>query len=123
MIPYAVYKVIHLVGVMMIYMSLGAVTLHVINGGGRDHSWRKPVMITHGIGLIFSLVAGFGLLARLGFVQGPTPTWVWLKVGIWLVFGGLTAVLVRQKQLAKPVWALTLVLGAFAAYLAGNKPF
>ena len=123
MISYAVYKIIHLVGVLMIYLSLGGVATNAINGGGRNHSWRIPIAITHGIGLLLSLVGGFGLLARLGIVQGGMPGWVWAKLGIWVLFAALVTVLVRKPSAAKPVWALTILLGAVAAYLAGSKPF
>jgi hypothetical protein len=123
MISYSVYKIIHLVGVLMIYLSLGGVATNVINGGGKKHSWRIPIAITHGLGLVLSLVGGFGLLARLGIVQGGLPGWVWAKVGIWLLFAVLVTLLVRKPGVAKPVWALTILLGAVAAYLAGSKPF
>ena len=123
MISYSVYKVVHLLGVLMVFLALGGVTMHVINGGGKDHSWRKPVAITHGIGLLLALVGGFGLLARLGVMHGTLPGWVIAKLGIWLVFAVLVGVVVRKKSWAKPLWLITLLLGGLAAYLAGSKPF
>lgn len=65
MLSYSVYKVIHLLGVLMVFLSLGGITMHSINGGGRDHSWRKPVAITHGIGLLLALVGGFCKISSL----------------------------------------------------------
>jgi hypothetical protein len=123
MISYEIYKVIHLVGVLMVFLSLGGLITHVANGGTKNHSWRKPIAITHGIGLLVSLVGGFGLLARLGIVQGGLPAWVWIKLGIWAVFAALIGVLIRKPSVAKPVWPLMIVLGAIAAYIAGSKPF
>ncbi|MCB0351160.1 MAG: hypothetical protein KDD38_08250 [Bdellovibrionales bacterium] len=123
MVSYAVYKVIHLTGVLMVYLALGGVTLHVINGGGKDYSWRKPIAMTHGIGLFLALLGGFGLLARLGIVQGIFPTWVFAKLAIWTVFAVMVSVLMRKKSWAKSIWFITLFLGGFAAYLAGSKPF
>jgi len=107
----------------MVFLALGGVTMHVINGGGKDHSWRRPVAITHGIGLLLALVGGFGLLARLGVKYGTLPGWVIAKLGIWLVFAVMVGVVVRKQSLAKPLWLLTLLLGGVAAYLAGSKPF
>lgn len=107
----------------MVYLALGALTMHVINGGTKEHSWRKPLAITHGVGLVLALVGGFGLLARLGIIHGMLPTWVILKLVIWLVFGALLGVLIRKPHIAKPVWIMMIVLGIFAAYLAGSKPF
>jgi hypothetical protein len=123
MISYAVYKVIHLAGVLMVFLSLGGVATHSINGGEKKHSWRKPIAITHGIGLLLSLVGGFGLLARLGIVHGGLPGWVWGKLVIWAVFAVMIGVLIRKPAFARPLWLVVIILGSGAAYLAGSKPF
>lgn len=123
MISYSVYKIVHLVGVLMVFLALGGVATHAINGGAKGHSWRKPIAITHGIGLVLSLVGGFGLLARLGIVHGGLPGWVMAKLGIWLLFAVLIGVVSRKPGWAKPIWPLIIILGATAAYLAGSKPF
>jgi hypothetical protein len=96
--------------------------LHHILGGTRDHAWRKPVAITHGIGLFLVLLGGFGMLARLG-IHWPWPGWVLVKVVIWIILGALGAVAARKTTLAQPLWWMTIVLGGLAAYVAGNKPF
>lgn len=123
MISYSVYKVVHLVGVMMVFLALGGVTMHAIQGGAREFPWRRPAAITHGIGLVLALVGGFGLLARIGIMHGSLPGWVIAKLGIWVVFALLVGVVIRKKTWAKSIWILTLVLGGLAAYLAGSKPF
>ncbi|HZX60505.1 MAG TPA: hypothetical protein VFF51_02025, partial [Candidatus Methylomirabilis sp.] len=87
MIPYLVYKNIHLVGVFMILMALGGLLLHSITGGTQEHSWRRPVAITHGVGLLLVLLGGFGMLARIG-IYWSWPGWVTGKIIIWLLFGG-----------------------------------
>lgn len=123
MISYSVYKVVHLVGVLMVFLSLGGVATNAINGGQKNHSWRKPIAITHGIGLLLSLVGGFGLLARLGIIHGGLPGWALAKLGIWILFAVLIAVVSRRPAWARPIWSVIIVLGATAAYLAGSKPF
>jgi len=123
MISYSIYKIVHLLGVLAIFLSLGGVATNAINGGGRGHAWRKPIAITHGIGLLFSLIGGFGLLARLGIVHGGLPGWVIAKLAIWFVFAGLIGVMIRKPNWAKLLWPVILVLGGLAAYLAGYKPF
>ena len=123
MISYAVYKVVHLVGVMMVLLALGGVATNFANGGAKTHRWRKPIAITHGIGMLLSLVGGFGLLARLGIVHGGLPGWIWAKLGIWMVFGGLLGLLPRKPNWAPALWPLIILLGGLAAYLAGSKPF
>lgn len=122
MISVAVYKNIHLIGVFMVLMALGGMLLHRINGGMQQHAWRKPVAITHGVGLLLVLLGGFGMLARLG-IFWPWPGWVTVKVIIWIVLGALVTLIFRKPTLAKPLWWMTIVLAGLAAYLAGNKPF
>jgi hypothetical protein len=122
MISLLVYKNLHLLGVFMILVALGGLILQQIQATTREQVWRKPVAITHGIGMVLVLVAGFGMLARLG-ITWPWPGWVIGKMIIWLVLGLLVAVIGRAPALAKPLWWITIALGAIAAYLAFNKPF
>jgi hypothetical protein len=123
MISYPIYKVLHLLGVLMVFLALGGITMHVINGGGKDHSWRKSIGITHGLGLLFSLVGGFGLLARIGVSHGDFPGWAIAKLAIWALFAIMVGVVIRKKEWAKQIWFSTIFLGFVAAYLAGSKPF
>ncbi|ETX04168.1 hypothetical protein [Candidatus Entotheonella palauensis] len=121
--PYTFYKVIHLIGIFMIMISLGGVTTYALNGGDKaGNVFRKGLGITHGIGLVLVLVAGFGLLARIG-VSWPWPGWVYIKVIIWLIFGGLSAVAYRMGSKGQGLWYVMIVLGGLAAYLAVYKPF
>jgi hypothetical protein len=122
MLSFLVYKNLHLLGVFMLLVALGGVTLQQINATAQENIWRKPVAITHGIGLLLVVVSGFGMLARLE-IFWPLPGWVIAKLVIWVIFGGLIAVLGRAPSLAKPLWWITIALAAAAAYLALNKPF
>ncbi|MGH7382612.1 MAG: hypothetical protein ACREKR_10360 [Candidatus Methylomirabilales bacterium] len=122
MIPFLVYKNIHLVGVFMILMALGGLLLHSITGGTQEHSWRRPVAITHGVGLLLVLLGGFGMLARIG-IYWPWPGWVTGKIIIWMLFGGLVGVIFRRPGLARSLWWVAIALAGLAAYLAGHKPF
>jgi hypothetical protein len=122
MIPLLVYKNLHLLGVLMIFVALGGLILQQIQATTRVQVWRKPVAITHGIGMVLALVGGFGMLARLR-ISWPWPGWVLGKIIIWLVLGVLVALVGRAPALAKWLWWITIALGAIAAYLALNKPF
>jgi FtsH-binding integral membrane protein len=122
MIALEIYKNIHLLGVFMILVALGGLILQQINTRNREQVWRRPVAITHGIGMVLVLVAGFGMLAR-GGIHWPWPGWVIGKIIIWLVFGVLIAVIGRSPGLAKPLWWIAIALAGVAAYLALNKPF
>lgn len=116
------YKVLHLVGIFTVILSLGGMCLHVISGGTRDYAGRKWSAIFHGIGLLISLVAGFGLLAKEGFMQA-LPGWAIAKLIIWLILGGLPALIYRKPQLARAFWILILAFGGTAVWLVIYKPF
>ncbi len=116
------YTVLHLVGIFSVILSLGGMCLHVISGGTRNYPGRKWSAMFHGIGLLLSLIGGFGLLAKLGYLHG-LPGWAVAKLVIWLILGGLPALIYRQPKLAKLFWVLILAFGGMAAWLATYKPF
>lgn len=123
MISYPVYKLIHLAGILALFMALGGVLLWSINGRTRDDNrWRKTLAIVHGVALFVILLGGFGALARLG-IMWPWPGWIVVKFTIWLILGGLVAVIYRKPAWGVALWWLTLLLGITAAYVALLKPF
>jgi hypothetical protein len=118
MISYLGYKVVHLLGIFLVMVSLGALS-PVAAGGGRSGISRLA-RIAHGIGLLVVLVAGFGLIARLAF-PWPWPVWIWLKLFVWVLLGGVAGLVPRAGKAAGALLYLIPVLGAAAAYLAIYK--
>jgi hypothetical protein len=122
--PYEAYKVLHVLGILFLFVALGGVALHAWNGGTKQtNQGRRAVSAMHGLGLFLILLAGFGMLARLGMVQGGLPGWVLAKLVLWLVIGGLFLMPYRRPGTAKPLFFLVPLLGALAAVLAIYKPF
>ena len=119
---YLVYKLIHLSGIFMILMSLAGMTMHVATGGKKKTSLYKRAAIAHGIGMFVALLGGFGMLARLG-IHWPWPGYIFVKVGIWVVMGGLITFIYKKPSKSTLFWNLTLVLAIAAGYLALMKPF
>lgn len=119
---YETYKILHLLGILLVFVALGGTALYAANGGNRsDNRYRGLVTALHGVGLLIVLVAGFGLHARLG-IDG-LPPWFIAKLGIWVLLGVIIIVPYRQRGLAAALlWALPLI-GALAAWLAIAKPF
>ena len=116
---YEIYKVLHLLGLSLVVLSLGGIILHVIYGGSKQsNSFRKGAMITHGVGLLLLLVAGFGMLARLGIHS--FPGWVVGKVVIWLILGAFVGLAYKQN-LARKLWFIVPALVVIAACLAIYK--
>ncbi len=122
MLSYPVYKLIHLLGIFMTFVSLGGVLLYVLNNGTKvDNRCRKTVAITHGIGLFFVLLGGFGMLARLQ-IHWPWPGWVIVKAIIWVVLGGFNVVVYRLGSRGQALWYILILLGVLAAYMGVMKP-
>lgn len=122
MISYPVYKLIHFLGIFMVMCSLGGLVLQRIQAGSASATWRRPMMATHGLGLFLALLGGFGMLARMGLVNG-LPGWIHAKLTIWFLLGVVVVLLRFKPQFAKPVWWASFSLAALAAYFAINKPF
>lgn len=116
---YQTYKLIHLTGVLMVFLSLGGLIGRALLED-KGTSLKKFAGMTNGIGLILALVGGFGLVAKLGYAFRG---WVIAKLILWLVFGVMIAVVNRKPQHARVLWWVVIGLGGLAAYLAGSKPF
>jgi hypothetical protein len=117
---YEFYKVLHILGLSLVVLSLGGIIHHVINGGTKQSdAFRKGTMITHGVGLLLLVVAGFGMLAKLG-IYSP-PAWVIAKIGIWLALGAFVAIAYKKAALAKKFWVAVPVLVVVSAFLAIYK--
>lgn len=119
--PYEFYKTLHFAGILMTFLSLGALMFHAELGTGKSHPWRKSVVISHGLGLFLVLLAGFGMLAKLQ-IHWPWPLWVIVKFVIWLVLGGSVALFYKKPRANRYFWWGVFVLGVLAAYMATWKP-
>lgn len=109
---YELYKLLHLLGILITFMALGGLALAA--AGGNRSGGGALGAVTHGLGLVIVLVSGFGLLARLG---AGFPLWVVLKLVIWLLLGAALVVLKRAPSLARVMWVVIPLLGGLAAWL------
>lgn len=118
------YKLIHLAGILMVFMSIGGLALHAANGGTKaSNSARRLVSITYGVGLFIILLGGFGWLGSTGMMSAGMPGWTWAKLGIWMAVGALLALPTVRPELSRFVWIAAPILGVIGAWLARNKPF
>lgn len=123
MIPAELYRAIHLVAIMLLFLSFGGLAMVVAAGGTRDSNPnRKLLAALHGTAAFLVLLGGFGLLARLGLTSG-FPGWVWAKLTIWVVLTFAVLLPYRKPHLARPLFLLYPVLGLGAALTAIYKPF
>lgn len=119
------YRVVHLLGITMAMVSLGGLALNtLVQPGPLQPSHRRLVSITHGVGLLITIVAGIGLLHKSGYGDmSAWPGWVYLKFLIWLLVGGSLTLIKRVRSSAGMMWFLLPLIVMVGAYLALVKPF
>jgi hypothetical protein len=114
MIDLNTYKLVHLIAIFALFLALGSAAV----SEKAKSRWVAPV---HGIALLLILVAGFGMLARLG-IQGSLPGWIVGKLVIWFLLGASLAI-ARRKLLPIGAYLFIVVsLGGIAGALALWKP-
>jgi hypothetical protein len=111
------YKVLHVLGLALTALGLGAIL-----GAGKEGGGRRPGLVLHGLGIVVLAVAGFGIMARLGYNEpSKWPSWLIAKMVVWL---GLAAspLLVRFGLPRFLGWVIVAGLVVLAAWLALAKP-
>jgi len=112
------YHFIHLIGLILVFVGYG---------GLLSSEGAKKAMKWHGIGLVISLVSGFGMLAKMGkgLPEGApslyTQHWVIIKIALWLVLGFLPVLSKRRVLSPQVVVLLAILTGAALAYLGYFK--
>ena len=121
---FPIYRLIHFIGIFALYLSIGGLFLHALNGGTKETNGnRKIVAITHGVAMFAVLLGGFGMLAsfqRAG-VATSHDAWVITKLVLWLLMGAMIALPYRVPSLARPLWLALPFVGGFAAWVASVK--
>lgn len=112
------YQIIHYVGIFALLFALGSLFT----------KYNKGAVIGHGIALLLILVGGFGMQAKYkagyAVTYGSTwPTWLIVKIVIWVIFGGIVVLAKKNKLPTLAAWLLCVGLASAAAYLAMFKPF
>jgi hypothetical protein len=120
---YAIYRLLHLGGMFAMFMALGGIALHVVNGGTKQsNTGRRLIAALHGTALFIILLGGFGMLARLKIVQGGLPPWIYAKLAIWAVMAAMGTLMYRQPVLARWMLVALPLLGMLASWVAVTKP-
>ena len=115
-----IYKVMHLVGIMVVFLGLGGAIIRSANNANRG---RMIAAMTSGIGLLLILVSGFGMKARYegAGMEIGWALWIVLKILIWVAIGASLVFINRKPRLALLLWICLIVLGGLAAYLGIYK--
>ena len=115
----AFYNILHFIGILMLFLGYGALLGRSL-AGSDDARVKKLGSITSGVGLVLMLVAGFGLIAKIGYSY--TSPWLLVKFVVWLALGGLVALINRKPALAPVLWWGLVVLGGLAAVMVYTRP-
>jgi hypothetical protein len=122
MIPFGTYKWLHLVGVFLILFAFGSLIFRSSAKAESPDFSKRWLSVAHGVGMLLSLVGGFGMLARLGISGQEWPWWVSVKFAIWLALGLLMTPVNRAGHRSKIWWWLILLAAISAAYIGLNHP-
>jgi hypothetical protein len=116
---YEFYKLAHVIAVLFLFTSLGVLAA---TAGSPSARLRRMASIAHGVALALIFIAGFGLLAKLGYF-GAIPAWAYLKMAVWAVLALAVVPLKRKPEWAPALWLLMPAVGGFAVWLAVTQPF
>ncbi len=121
MLTYSTYKLLHVAAIFLMLSGVGGVwALKAASDSQNYPKLRKLLMTIHGIAMFLILLGGFGTMARLG-ISMPWPTWIWIKLVIWIVLGGLPVLLSKGSGASKALFFLAPVFAAVAAWAAINQ--
>lgn len=115
---YEFYKILHFSGLILTFTSLSGYIFYLVQNKANEK--RKFFSIVHGLGLLILLVSGFGLAARLGYMQ-QLPNWIYIKLAIWVVIGGALVIIKRQILSPVIIYSAVVILGMLAAITAVTK--
>lgn len=115
-----IYNLLHLVGVFLVYLSYGGLIFRAALNSD-NVSLRKFGGIFSGIGLFLILLGGFGMHARYGYSW--SAGWLIVKLIVFVLFGGLIALINRKPELSKTWFFVSIILGFIATTMALFKPF
>ncbi len=118
----SLYKVIHIAGVLLVFVGLGGLALRTMAGHATEKDANSKLgAVFHGIGMLLVIISGFGAMAALA-VPGM-PGWIVAKLVLWVALGAAMVLAKRKPETARALWFALPVLGMLAAYLAIYKPF
>ncbi len=121
---YTVYKLLHYLGIALLLLAIGGICVHAINSDDKkSNAARRLILSMHGLGTFLILLAGFGMLAKIGDQGMGFPGWLWPKLAIWVALAASIALPYRDRKIS---WAIVLaapILVLLSAYFALYKPF
>lgn len=115
MLSYEFYKILHVVCILLFTGSIAVQFFSEVS--------PKSMKIISGVTSLFILVAGMGLLARLGVShKAGWPVWAYVKLGVWVLVSALGPILAKRLKSNRALgYYLILALMFIAVYSAVTK--
>jgi hypothetical protein len=82
---------------------------------------KKRVMMVTGIASLGMLVAGVGLMHKMGYEW--SAGWIWVKIACWVALSALPGMAYRRRERAGMFIVIALVLVLIAVSMVYYKPF
>ncbi len=114
---YHFYKITHLIGISVRALGVGG----MMAGGEK----RKTFAMLQGIGLLVTIVSGFGLLAllaKLKLTSSYVPHFAIVKIVLWVVIAMLPMLFRKLKTPLPAAILISIILVGIMAYLGVVKP-
>ena len=93
---YEFYKFLHLISLVVLSVCSTYGFIFRLFSGELEGAKRKLFIRLYMVALLFFLVSGFGLLAKLGiFSPKEIPIAMWLKICVWLMLGFFPSIIAR----------------------------
>jgi len=122
LLSYATYKLIHIAGVLVLFGAYTAVSLWAMNEQPlKKNKYEKLGFAAHGIGSVFIILGGFGMLATLYPNDSPMSVgWVHIKLTLWLILGGGLTALRKKPEYAPHILTIAFLATLLATAIGIN---
>ena len=115
----AIYFPIHFLGIFLLFLCLGALCTRERREGGP--SSRKVLCSVHILAIVLTIVGGMGVMTGFGYANDGMPSWIVVKLGIWVAIGLGSLLVYRYQKYCAWFFASFCLLGAAAALSARFK--
>lgn len=119
---YQFYLFLHIASLIIVFITLGGVVTHFLQGGTKESlQVKKYLSIHHGIALLVVFISGFGMIAKMKY-SFASDHWIYIKILCWGLLGGFTGLVYKKVIPAKAAWWMLIVIMLTAVYAVIFKP-
>lgn len=111
---YEFYLFLHIVSVIAVFITTGAIASHFWQGGTKANlKNRKAMMSIHGIAMLVAFVSAFGLIAKVKY-SFTADHWLYIKMICWLFLGAFPILMFKNRIPGKAGTGILIVIALIA---------